>query len=352
MSFLNLKHILSLALALCLLGVPVMAGWFSDTTGKVGSWFKFSKTELKGENGVAEKRFTHVKHTEEGVGCDDCHQPNENGAMQKPGLEQCSSCHDGDDILTKDQLEGKFTWSSQSRLSKEVIFSHDTHVSAEIACLSCHKDIDKNTNISSVQWLKMKDCTTCHASEVSQEAATDCTVCHTKINKEDKPDFHGAAFMRSHGMLSRMGEGETRADCSLCHKENQCTACHSTEMPKSHNSHFTRRGHGIAASIDRESCATCHRTDTCDSCHEQTAPTNHTPTFGGSKSRHCGTCHFPQSQSECYTCHKSAPSHLSATAMPTNTAHVKASANDCRECHVAGKLKHMDNGQSCKECHR
>ena len=352
MSLLSLKRLLSLVLALVILGFPLMAGWLSETKGVVGSWFNSSKKGVSGVSLREEKKFTHLKHTEEGASCADCHKAEKSDKMSLPGVKECKACHDNDDILTKDEQAGRFAWSSRAPSSKEIIFSHDTHASAEVKCLSCHKGIDQNKNIDAYHPVKMKDCTSCHMKEVSKESATDCSVCHTKINKDSKPDFHGAAFMRGHGMMARMGQGETRSECSLCHKENECTACHSTEMPKSHNNHFVHRGHGIAASIDRASCATCHRSDTCESCHATTAPTNHTSAFGGSKNRHCGSCHFPQSQTECYTCHKSAPSHLSATAMPTNTAHIKATANDCRNCHVAGKLKHMDNGQSCKECHR
>ena len=71
MSFLSLKRILTLGLALVVLGLPLMAGWFANAKGTVGSWFNSPKSEIKAESREEKKVFTHLKHTEEGASCAD-----------------------------------------------------------------------------------------------------------------------------------------------------------------------------------------------------------------------------------------------------------------------------------------
>ena len=82
--------------------------------------------------------------------------------MSLPGVKECKACHDKDEVLTKDEQAGRFAWSNRAPLSKEIIFAHDTHASAEVKCLTCHKGIDQNKNIADYHPFKMKDFTSFH----------------------------------------------------------------------------------------------------------------------------------------------------------------------------------------------
>jgi hypothetical protein len=71
--------------------------------------------------------------------------------------------------------------------------------------------------------------------------------------------------------------------------------------------------------------------------------------WGRSRNLHCLSCHEPVSGLNCAVCHKNTSSHAAfVTPMPNNITH--NSATECRICH--GDLKHPDNGQDCKVCHR
>jgi hypothetical protein len=87
-------------------------------------------------------------------------------------------------------------------------------------------------------------------------------------------------------------------------------------------------------------------------CHESTAPRSHfAGSWGGSTSNHCVRCHEPLGaleSSRCSVCHRSTPSHLTATRIP-GPPHPAANA-DCYRCHL--RPPHADNRMPCTVCHR
>ena len=75
---------------------------------------------------------------------------------------------------------------------------------------------------------------------------------------------------------------------------------------------------------------------------------SHTGSFGGTTSNHCVGCHLPLATTECYTCHKSTPSHETATPLPAG----HTAGMNCRMCHGHGQpLPHADKGDACSTCH-
>ncbi len=334
--------ILSVATA----GAGVVSDFFSPVTD-----FFNSKVKIKVSNPFQQKNtgFNHRIHLNESLGCAECHDMSDKEeAKTLPLFKSCEDCHEQKEVAAV--LSGLDSKMAKAE-GKELIFSHETHISADVDCTRCHVGIKTNENLSAMKAVRMNDCITCHL-ESDDNAAQSCSTCHSEISKDKAPDFHKGRFPINHGDFSKKGSDESKNNCSLCHTQSDCTSCHQTQAPKSHNIHFKAKGHGIRATMDRESCSTCHQEDSCASCHQVTAPRSHTGNFAAPKNKHCVSCHLPLASSGCANCHQNANSHAMATPTPTNTAHIKASSQDCRECHTFGKLKHEDAGHSCRECHR
>lgn len=309
-------------------------------------------------------KFNHKTHVkDQDLACETCHKDAltaDKAGM--PSKQKCGQCHEGEEKKPPEKRaeslfkDGKLITANVTALSEDVIFSHKVHTSAKIACVDCHKGIETSEAITADVRVGMKDCMACHAQKniaalVSDKAqASDgCALCHKTIRKDAPPPSHAKLWKQSHGAVVRMGEKDVTANnCSLCHNESSCTACHQDEEPASHNSYWRHRGHGVSASIDRDACATCHRTDYCQRCHEETAPRSHTGSWGAPTDNHCLTCHFPLKSEGCLVCHKGTSSHQSATPKPS--WHV--SSMNCRQCHGNGvELPHVDKGDNCNGCH-
>jgi hypothetical protein len=301
-------------------------------------------------------RFSHRIHVEDqGLDCSDCHVGAEDS--DEPGMPvamQCALCHvdldaekPPEEQVASRFVDGEYVARSASALADEVIFSHLTHVDAGAECSTCHGAIETTDSIRAADVaLSMSECMDCHANlGVSQ----DCATCHREIRADRAPPSHELMWLKVHGDVARAHAGGTSEDCTLCHTENSCSECHLTEMPPSHTNYWRRRGHGQIAAFDRDDCSTCHQPDACNRCHEQTLPVSHRGTWGGTRSTHCFSCHFPLRAEGCFTCHKDANSHQLATPLPAN----HFPGMDCRQCHgLTAPLPHVDNGTDCEACHR
>jgi len=297
--------------------------------------------------------FNHEVHVvQEEMDCSDCHMGVEDS--DEPGIPPqmlCNLCHedidsDKDPALAIDQLfvDGVLPGPRRGELGDEVIFSHLAHVES-FDCDACHGDVGSTTHPLDVDPVTMADCSSCH---VSEGAPAECSTCHSEIDRDWAPESHERLWTRLHGDVARMEPGGAANDCSMCHTESACTQCHQEEPPADHNNFWRHRAHGLVASMDRQRCATCHQSDFCSRCHEQTEPRNHVGSFGGTKSNHCVSCHFPLESNSCATCHQGTPSHMLATPLPPG----HTPGLDCRSCHPGvAPLPHADKGDACTLCH-
>lgn len=303
------------------------------------------------EQGLA---FSHRVHVEDqGLECLDCHAGVEDS--DDPGmplLPQCQLCHDGLDeekppeerVETLFDEEGRFLARRASALDEEVRFSHVQHVGA-MQCADCHRGIEQSERIGPEPALDMDGCMACHQE---RGLSQDCAVCHTRIDQSWAPPSHELGWEKLHGPAARADLRTQVGRCELCHQESTCIDCHRVEAPDDHNQLWRRRTHGISASVDRNRCLACHRTDYCDRCHRDTLPVSHVGSFGSPVNRHCLGCHFPLQNEGCFVCHKSAPSHLTATPLPPD----HSPGLNCRQCHgLTAPLPHVDNGDECILCH-
>lgn len=295
------------------------------------------------------------------VECADCHTKTATDAHAgMPDTDTCLTCHEDIDapkpperhVATLFNADGSFKSANVTAIPSEVIFSHKNHtVDNKVGCLECHPAMPKNNGVvpEGIR-VGMQECIACHAKTMGESKANDCATCHQTIRKDVKPPTHQQNWLRFHGQEAKDGDKQGMSQCSLCHTEDSCTTCHQTQAPKNHTNAWRERGHGVAASIDRDSCNVCHQSDTCTSCHETTAPRSHRGQWGGSKDTHCQSCHIPVSDESCSVCHQQGtPSH--ALAAPTPATMI---GTNCRACHgvaPAAKLPHVDNGDDCNYCH-
>jgi len=303
--------------------------------------------------------FPHRVHVEGlEMSCSDCHASVEDSdAPGMPEASDCLLCHgDLDDDKSPERRASAFLDGDAvaavrlSALADEVRFSHRAHaVDYGLACASCHGDVGTSDGIGSAVRVTMADCSRCH-EETSGRPESDCALCHREIDTQWLPPTHERDWTRFHGLAVNVQAPGPSNQCSLCHDQTTyCNACHQEQLPRDHNHHFRRRGHLIAASIDRDRCAVCHRSDFCDRCHSVALPRSHRGSFGSPRNRHCLGCHFPLQDEGCFTCHKTDPIH--AMAPPQPPWHTPGM--NCRQCHGAGiPLRHPDNGGDCNRCHR
>jgi len=300
--------------------------------------------------------FSHRAHIEQELACTDCHLAAESADEPgMPGLGACRLCHAELDAekpaerKVESLFDGKqFRAMARGAVGPEIVFPHLKHVEAGLDCAACHVDVETNEDTLELPPARMDNCTTCHDA---RGVVDDCATCHPTILAETMPATHGGNWTRVHGGVCRAGSEATIDRCDLCHKEQDCAACHMTMLPENHTNQWRRVGHGLTAQMDRDTCATCHKPDTCISCHAESEPRSHTGNFGSPRNTHCLGCHEPLKNEGCSACHSGTPSH--ALAQPKPPGHT--AAMNCRQCHMPGgtqpPMPHADNGSNCNSCH-
>lgn len=213
------------------------------------------------------------KHATRGLTCLDCHD----GARTRPdaGMPDrafCMVCHE---VIAEHEAalapggelfddEGRAKWEVRSAVPEGVTFSHATHAASQ-TCEECHGDIEGGEFGLVDLAGTYENCRRCHTQDALEG---ECRLCHISIAADRRPHSHDAAWATAHGWQVRSG-GMSRIDsgCTQCHNESYCVKCHSEERPANHTVFWSRAGHSLAASIDRERCAACHTEDRCIRCH-------------------------------------------------------------------------------------
>jgi hypothetical protein len=300
-----------------------------------------------------EPSFSHARHAEEGLSCDDCHAPAaDDGPPGMPAAAQCELCHhdlDADKPPERQAaaffVDGEPRDSGTPRLSSEVVFSHGYHTEMGLECDACHVGIEASTAVEPALMLRMEDCQRCHAAAGVGPA---CATCHREIRTDARPPNHTGAWLRVHGTVVRGGSEGTANNCALCHTEASCNECHQAVPPPNHNNLWRLKTHGTIAGMDRQNCLVCHRTDFCERCHEDTPPLSHKGGWGSPLDKHCLACHFPLKSESCSVCHHGTPSHQLAAPLPDN----HDPGMNCLQCHgLTAPLPHPDKGDACIKCH-
>jgi hypothetical protein len=146
--------------------------------------------------------YSHKQHAGElGIECLFCHENGEGRTAQMliPSIQKCASCHravkpDSPEVqkLLKHADAGtEPRWKRVYGLpaSANVYFTHVPHLRANVACQTCHGQIQQMDQVSRVVNQTMGWCLQCHQQTPGQMAQipntnaqvnrlTDCAVCH------------------------------------------------------------------------------------------------------------------------------------------------------------------------------
>jgi len=345
--------------------------------------------------------------------------------------DKCTQCHS--------PSTRKFTPSVGIKID------HKVHDEKAITCTLCHNRTahveDFNLTLKNpksgepskkhVDFMKMTACFRCHGLEDKAPAPGKCDACHPKGFKLRPPSHEATgAFVAKHAEIaievdkevkktmaetgiktvdaarkatfeevSKQGPGTKEMvgelllpvaavnECSTCHKESFCLACHGTPMP--HSTEFKEpkdakdpKGHPAISKAMPDKCVMCHtkkNPNFCNDCHHgkkvnykfdpaQPWTKQHPKAVSSSGLKSCvGTCHtaqfcvdchtknrvFPASHRQPFWTHAQAPTvtkygsvPASATALHSVTA--QKSTEQCEICHGAGGV----NAAFCKACHK
>jgi hypothetical protein len=254
----------------------------------------------KPEGAPTVEPFSHKLHLAQGADCGQCHDP----AAEEPGLKEtgCADCHEGAPPAWK--------LPTEARPLSRAAFPHKVH-GARLGCRECHAATLEDRQVGGEPFGTFEACQACHRERSLPLRAKECALCHGQDAGRVKPASHAlAGFRQVHGRLAIGVEDAAHGkSCKLCHRVDQCMACHKTQKPASHTALWRMRTHGLSAGWDRDACKTCHESGTCLHCHKTTRPLNHagawSATHGlaataGRADGRCLTCH---SAGYCAACH-------------------------------------------------
>ncbi len=281
-------------------------------------------------------------------------------------------------------------------------YPHDAHLDADIECLDCHGEENKDGLPS---FPTKEECAECHDEEGdeallskffegetagwvhagrqgneivfdhalhSQGDGESCVRCHDDVSTSSSI----WSFMKA-GMddceACHEEEGRSREECSVCHREIRKENRPATHGGAWEFQHGERSREGGIRTADR--CGLCHTEAGCDECHLNNPPRSHNHYWkgrghglmAGIYRDRCDTCH---GRDTCDRCHSTTQprSHIGNYGSPGNrhcvSCHLPLSGLDhCNICHL-GTVSHdaapglpinlahqLASDPECRNCH-
>jgi len=316
--------------------------------------------------------FSHHVHTEQGLGCTDCHDGVSRDAEQSVELMRMSGCGDCHDVESGESCGQCHTNVDAPDTYEEpapthLVFSHQLHEERYSDCSMCHEGAEHSPEVSPKRRMipQHAECNVCHMDDMDSGR---CRLCHERLDlnrREPRTIYsHGEGFFERHGLRAASGEEES---CSVCHDQSFCGDCHAQTMTVRPSLRFPERvgdrsfvhegdwlsRHVIEARVGDTGCAKCHGTSFCASCHERqgiggaSARRNpHPPGWldQGVASSHsraarrriaeCASCHDQGPASICLRCHSSGgvSPHPPGWKAPVDSSE-RSSHEMCSICH-------------------
>ncbi len=315
--------------------------------------------------------FSHHLHSEQGLGCDDCHAPllapASTTAHPIPAKQLCADCHEIDEERScgtcHRNTKEPSTWTGRG--PSHLIFSHKDHVDNGSECQDCHEGAAHwpDRQGKAQKGPEHPDCASCHQKELD---AGKCKMCHERLDlNSEKPEqifSHKPGFFKRHGLKAEGSEDM----CAQCHDQSFCADCHAKTMtikpsyryPEQVDREFMHRGDWISkhpqkARMGDTGCLKCHGSSFCSSCHERSGIGGHLgrvsthpadwasatgATSHGRAARRriseCASCHDQGPASVCVHCHRSGgiKPHPPGWDPPVPVTE-RASHEMCRICH-------------------
>lgn len=129
--------------------------------------------------------FRHDVHASQyQMDCRYCHYTAEVSAYPGlPSVATCMGCHliagrgipEVQKVIDAQANRQPIEWVKVHDLPQFVRFPHMLHVKAEIACQTCHGEVEQMPQVYQYASLKMGWCLDCHTE---RRVTTDCTACH------------------------------------------------------------------------------------------------------------------------------------------------------------------------------
>ncbi len=343
-------------------------------------------------------KFSHATHVEgAGLQCVECHDAAPRSKVSSDNLlskkANCQTCHEeqlNQNCTFCHTSNDPTTYSALQTPARELTFSHEQHAGIQqIACETCHTNLDAKKEFVGELVPAMASCNTCHNNV---QATNACESCHTNFTGLRPANHDRTDFLREHKRFARTAD----ASCATCHTQETCNDCHtganltkvdktgrdlttprtprlisidrgqSSALTKVHDLNF-KFTHGIAAKGKTSDCQTCHRQEQfCSTCHAAGGNVNQLafkPTWhneagfvtigvgsGGGKHaqmarrdlENCASCHGAEATDPvCMTCHVD-PDGVKGTDPKTHQRGFMAATNG---------PWHSDPGATCFVCH-
>lgn len=248
----------------------------------------------------------------------------------------CVACHEGPQVWgavgnSIDRLRHLAMFVAGVRTAKDATVDSRR-------CLGCHQAVakgvltDKNTGVKVshaeplAQGAECREChvTAGHVQDARGPGMSACLRCHdAKTAKAECSTCHvgeparASVDRREFVPQQIIGKG----DCSGCHDQQKCDACHGLRMP--HDIQFLAWGHARQAAFDgKVLCWRCHVLGDCGKCHE-TAPGRYWGHTSGTSWKELHATITPKGAIAGCGCHGRSP-------------FVKSGQDYCLECHPPG----------------
>lgn len=316
--------------------------------------------------------FAHHLHTEQGLGCGDCHTPGGESRLARmavPQKPECAGCHDveSEETCATCHADPGDPRSFELR-EKRIVFSHTEHEEYGAACEDCHDGAAHWPVGHEGAGLGHDDCRECHGDDFEKNR---CAMCHERLAAENRAPVdvydHGPGFMDRHGLEAKGGQDV----CLSCHEQSDCADCHSrtrgvrpsVRNPEEIGRTFMHQGdwmsrHAIESRVGDSSCLKCHDNAYCSSCHERSgvgagrsgaSPHPSEWVAAGNALSHgraarrriteCAACHDQGPASNCLECHSPLGGHQARNPHPPGwdppVPRSQASSHEmCSICHV------------------
>lgn len=296
--------------------------------------------------------------------CLPCHEAQV--ARANPSVERCGTCHEGFGSNHTTQV------APSSFPNPRIRFSHAAHVSRGMTCVNCHAGVPSTTLATRLNLPAMRDCLRCHGG-ATPSAPTACRTCHltepdgvmrthfAEGNMNPPEWMHGMRHDSDWIVRHRWVGADQGAECSNCHRESDCSACHDSRIrPRSVHPNDFLTIHPQAARRDEPRCTSCHTTQTfCAECHARLG----IATIAAPVVRATGRFHPPED-----VWSRGPVQHAIEARRSMNTCVSCHAERDCVACHGArgiggGLSPHApgfaaqcgamlrDNPRACRTCH-